>query len=429
MGLTVRIRINLTYIQIGGVRMKVEIIAVGTELLMGQIANTNAQFLARKLNELGFDHYVQTVIGDNPERLKKVTEQAEKRSDIIIYTGGLGPTRDDLTKQTVSEYLNQPLIYDEVGMETIKASFKGRVMTENNLAMGLTFEAGHTFPNDVGQALGTAVEHQGHTYILLPGPPSEMKYMFNHYVADYLLDQYQNDLVLASKYMHFFGIGESQLADTIDDLIMSQENPTVAIYFGNFMVTVRLTAAGSNEAETTPLLEALAQDILQRLGDYYVGEGENLGINEVLVEKLTDRQQTVAFAESFTGGLAAKKVVDIPGASKVLQGSAVTYTEDAKANVLNVQKQTLADFGMVSAETAVEMAENVRELYQSDYGVSFTGVAGPDAMEGKEVGTVYIGIAQTGKKTKVLTPTLRGSRQNIQYRSVYSAYFDMIKNK
>ena len=408
--------------------MKVEIIAVGTELLMGQIANTNAQFIARKLNELGFDHYVQTVIGDNPERLKKVTAQAEQRSDIIIYTGGLGPTRDDLTKQTISAYLNQPLIHDEVGMETIKATFKGRIMTENNLAMGLTFQAGHTFPNDVGQALGTAIEHDNHTYILLPGPPSEMKHMFNHYVADYLLDQYQNDIVLTSKYLHYFGIGESQLADTIDDLIMSQENPTVAIYFGNFMVTVRLTAAGKNEAETKPLIEDLATAINDRLADYYVGEGENLGINEVLVEKLIDREQTIAFAESFTGGLAAKKVVDVPGSSKVLHGSAVTYTETAKADVLNVQPQTLKTYGMVSAETATEMAENVRDLYQSDFGVSFTGVAGPDAMEGKEAGTVYIGIAQAGQETKVLTPTLRGSRQNIQYRSVYSAYFDIIKN-
>ncbi|MEY8370751.1 competence/damage-inducible protein A [Aerococcaceae bacterium 50-4] len=409
--------------------MRVEIIAVGTELLMGQIANTNAQFLARKLNELGFDHYVQTVIGDNPERLKKVTAQAEKRADIIIYTGGLGPTRDDLTKQTISEYLNQPLTYDEVGMETIKATFKGRVMTENNLAMGLTFEAGHTFPNDVGQALGTAIEHQDHTYILLPGPPSEMKYMFDHYVADYLLDQYQNDVVLNSKYLHYFGIGESQLADTIDDLIMAQDNPTVAIYFGNFMVTVRLTAAGNKLADTKPLLDELAKAINDRLADYYVGEGENLGINEVLVDKLTEDQQTITFAESFTGGLAAKKVVDVSGASKVLQGSAVTYTEAAKAQVLNVQKETLENFGMVSAETAIEMAEKVRDLYQSDFGVSFTGVAGPDDMEGKEVGTVYIGIAQPGQETKVLTPAVRGSRQNIQYRSVYAAYFDIIKNK
>ena len=252
--------------------------------------------------------------------------------------------------------------------------------------------------------------------------------MFNHYVADYLLDQYQNDMVLTSKYLHYFGIGESQLADTIDDLIMSQENPTVAIYFGNFMVTVRLTAAGKNEAETKPLLENLATAINARLADYYVGEGENLGINEVLVEKLTDREQTIAFAESFTGGLAAKKVVDVPGSSKVLHGSAVTYTETAKANVLNVQPQTLETYGMVSAETATEMAENVRDLYQSDFGISFTGVAGPDAMEGKEAGTVYIGIAEAGQETKVLTPTLRGSRQNIQYRSVYSAYFDIIKN-
>lgn len=422
-----RFRINKTYNLIGGNRMKVEIIAVGTELLMGQIANTNAQFLARKLNELGFDHYVQTVIGDNPERLKKVTAQAEQRADIIIYTGGLGPTRDDLTKQTISEYLGQPLIHDEVGTASIKASFKGRVMTENNLAMGLTFETGYTFPNDVGQALGTAIEHNNHTYILLPGPPSEMKHMFNHYVADYLINQYQNDLVLSSKYLHYFGIGESQLADTIDDLIMTQENPTVAIYFGNFMVTVRLTAAGKNEAETKPMLASLAEAINHRLSDYYVGEGENLGINEVLVKKLTERQQTIAFAESFTGGLAAKKVVDVPGASKVLQGSAVTYTEAAKANVLNVQQQTLEAYGMVSAETATEMAENVCDLYQSDFGVSFTGVAGPDAMEGKEVGTVYIGIAQAGKPTIVLTPTLRGSRQNIQYRSVYTAYFEIIK--
>ncbi len=409
--------------------MRVEIVAVGTELLMGQIANTNAQFLARKLSELGFDHYVQTVIGDNPERLKKVTKQAEERADIIIYTGGLGPTRDDLTKQSISEHLNQPLITDEKGMASIVESFTGRVMTENNYAMGLTFKNGVTFPNDVGQALGTAVSQNNKTYILLPGPPSEMKHMFNHYVADFLLERFQNDLVLTSRYLHYFGIGESQLANKIDDLIMEQDNPTIAIYFGNFVVTIRLTAAGKNHQDNQVLLDELENRINDRLQDYYVGEGEGLGLNELLVQKLTDSQQTIAFAESFTGGLAAKKLVDVSGASKVLNGSAVTYTETAKRQVLGIDQSILSQHGMVSEETAVAMAENVRRLYASDIAVSFTGVAGPEPMEGKPVGTVYIAIAQKGQETRVLSPNLRGSRKNIQYRAVYTAYFDLLKNK
>lgn len=409
--------------------MRVEIVAVGTELLMGQIANTNAQFLARKLNELGFSHYVQTVIGDNPDRLKKVTQQAEQRADIIIYTGGLGPTRDDLTKQTLSEYLDEPLATDEIGMARIRESFKGRVMTDNNFAMGLTFENGETFPNDTGQALGTSIEKNGKTYILLPGPPREMKPMFTNYVVEFLLEKFQNDAIFTSRYLRYFGIGESQLADTIDDLVTSQTNPTIATYFGDFTVTVRLTAAGKDKPTNDQLLDDIASQINERLGDYYFGQGEELALNQEVVRMLKEKGKTIAFAESFTGGLAAKKIVDVSGSSAILNGSVVAYTGEAKHNILHVDQETIDTVGMVSEETAIQMAENTQKLFQSDIGVSFTGVAGPDEMEGKPVGTIYIGIAEEGKPTKVLTPTLRGGRHNLQYRAVYNAYFELIKNK
>ncbi|RPA61298.1 competence/damage-inducible protein A [Aerococcus agrisoli] len=409
--------------------MIAEIIAVGTELLMGQIANTNAQFIAKKLSELGIDHYIQTVVGDNPQRLMKVTAQAESRADILIFTGGLGPTRDDLTKQTIAEYLAEPLIIDKAGKAHIMETFKGRVMTDNNKAMALRFENGISFPNVVGQAVGTAIQKNDRTYILLPGPPSEMTAMFQHYVVDYLLSMEQAQLRLNSRYLHYFGIGESQLAATIDDFIMEQTNPSIAIYFGDYAVTVRLTAAGPDEAENEDKLDELSKELNQRLGEYYYGQGEGLGLNQVLVSYLKDQNKTIAFAESFTGGLAAKKLVDVPGASAVLNGSAVTYTGEAKHHVLGVKQETLDTVGMVSPGTAIQMAEGARKLYNSDIAISFTGVAGPDPMEGKDVGTVYIGIAEKGKETRVLQPNLRGRRENIQYRSVYTAYFDVLKNK
>lgn len=409
--------------------MIAEIIAVGTELLMGQIANTNAQFIAKKLSELGIDHFIQTVVGDNPKRLMKVTQEAESRADVLIFTGGLGPTRDDLTKQTLSEYLGEPLVIDEAGKTHIMETFRDRVMTDNNKAMALRFENGIPFPNDVGQAMGTAIQKNGRTYILLPGPPSEMTSMFQHYVVDYLLALAQDKLRLNSLYLHYFGIGESQLAATIDDIIMNQTNPSIAIYFGNYAVTIRLTAAGNNESANQVQLTTLANEINQRLGAYYFGQGEDLGLNQVLVAYLKAQNKTIAFAESFTGGLAAKKLVDVPGASAVLNGSAVTYTAEAKHQVLGVQQETLDTVGMVSSETAIQMAESARKLYNSDIAISFTGVAGPDPMEGKEVGTVYIGIAERGKKSRVLQPKLRGRRENIQYRAVYTAYFDILKNK
>lgn len=409
--------------------MKAEIICVGTELLLGQIVNTNAQFLARQLNELGINHYFQTVVGDNPQRLIEVTELAESRSDIIIYTGGLGPTRDDLTKESIAQYLDEDLVIDQKALDHVKDHFakSRRKMNDNNIDMAKTFKNGMLFENKQGQAVGTAIEKNNSLYIILPGPPSEMKAMFLNDVKPYLLENFTDHTVMTSEFLNFFGIGESDLANRLDDLIEQQSDPSIAIYVGDYVVSLRLTSAASSQTENEKKIKALSEEILDRVGDWYYGSGYNASPTQILNENLKKFDKTISFAESFTGGEAATRLVRHPGASQVFRGSIVAYDEEAKINTLAVDPEILQSDGMVSEACAREMAKNAQTKLQTDYALSFTGVAGPDSMEGHPAGTVYIGLALENGETKVFEAHIHGGRDAVRVRSIYTAFIKIIR--
>ncbi|WLR52404.1 competence/damage-inducible protein A [Bacillus tianshenii] len=398
--------------------MNAEIIAVGSELLLGQIANTNAQFLSSQLATLGINVYYHTTVGDNPSRLNKAIETAANRADVIIFTGGLGPTKDDLTKETIADYLDKELVENEFALERIKAYFErtNRTMSANNRKQALVLKGAEVFPNDNGMAPGMALKQKKQTFVLLPGPPREMKPMFKNYVSSFLSSQLSEQAVIASKVLHFFGIGEAQLETELEDLIDKQTNPTIAPLAADGEVVLRLTAKADNHKAAHELIKKTEDEILARVGEFFYGYDDTSLIRELL-KTLQLQKVTVASAESLTGGMFAEWLTSQGGTSAIFKGGAVTYTNDAKSNVLGVSEETLETYGAVSEQAAKEMAEKVRSLFQADIGLSFTGVAGPTEQEGKPIGTVYIGIAQ-GDDTKVYELNLGGSREANRIRSV-----------
>ncbi|UTR10802.1 competence/damage-inducible protein A [Evansella sp. LMS18] len=404
--------------------MNGEIVAVGSELLLGQIANTNAQFLSEQMNQLGINIYYHSVAGDNRERLAAVIENARKRCDLVVLTGGLGPTKDDLTKETLAEVLGRELIYDETAKRRITDYFKktGRYMAENNLQQALVIEGSVVFQNDNGLACGMAVKSDGCLFILLPGPPKELKPMFNKYANPYLKSQLKDTTFIQSRVLRFFDIGESQLVEQIDDLIENQVNPTIAPLAGDGDVTLRLTVKGSDEAENQRKLNNLQEIVLARLDKYFYGLNDDSLFKQVFLQ-LKEGNVTIAAAESLTGGLFSAELTNIPGASAIFKGGFVTYTNEGKANTLNVAEEILHKHGAVSRECAEEMAKGARLKGESDYGISFTGVAGPDSSEGKPPGLVYIGIASR-EAAESYELRLAGSRTGVRERSVkYGAYY------
>lgn len=411
--------------------MKAEIITVGTELLMGQILNTNAQFLAQQINGLGINHYIETVVGDNPDRLAKVLDQAKDRSEIIIITGGLGPTRDDLTKETLADYLSINLVEHEPTVEKIKAYFKNsdRQMSHNNQKMALTFENGESFMNETGQAVGASIEKDGRLYIVLPGPPSELRPMFNNEVRPYLIEYIGENPYITSMFLNYYGVGESDLATRLDDVIETQTNPTVAIYINEASVSIRLTAFGDDLSENKKDLEQTRDNINEIVGEWYYGEGYDYTLANAVFDYLKKNEETVSFAESLTGGEAANQLVNVEGSSTVFRGSIVAYDALAKENALGVSKETVDKYGTVSAECAIEMAENAVEKFKTTIGVSFTGVAGPAPLEGHKAGTVFVGIAREGEETVTHELHLWGGRQGVRLKAINSAFVELIKSK
>lgn len=399
--------------------MNAEIIAVGSELLLGQIVNTNAQFLSIQLAEIGINVFYHTVVGDNPERLRKAIQIAQSRSNLIIFTGGLGPTKDDLTKETISAQLGKKLVMDDDALKSIEDYFlkTKRVMTENNKKQAIVLEDAEVFPNENGMAPGMGLEIKGITYMLFPGPPKEMQPMFLKYGRPFLLKQSDSNEKIISRVLRFFGIGESKLETEIMDLIDQQTNPTVAPYAGDSEVTLRLTAKHHNESVAKQLLDDLEQKIMQRVGKYFYGYDDTSLVQEVM-KKLFEKNMTIACAESLTGGLFAKEITNISGASAVFLGGIICYSNDIKEKLLAVDKEVLNQDGAVSETCARLMAENIRKLTGADIGISFTGIAGPSEIEGKPVGTVYIGLASNKMDTKVLSLSLAGKRQAIRTRTV-----------
>lgn len=411
--------------------MHAEVISVGTEILLGQITDTNSTFISQRLAELGIDVYFKTVVGDNEKRLLQALEIASGRSDMVILSGGLGPTKDDLTKQTVAKFLNCGLLTDKNALEYIEEYYRqnNRKMTDNNLLQAKYLEGSVSLPNESGMAVGSYYQNQnGPDFILLPGPPSEMRPMFDKEAMPRLKKKYAKEHLLFSRVLRFYGIGESQLVTKLDDLINGQTNPTIAPYAKVGEVTLRLTAQADSKESAKEILDETEQVISKRVGQYLYGYGDDNSLPKVVVEKLKQRGLTVSASESLTGGSFQKAVTDIAGSSQIFPGGFVTYSASAKENLLDIPKEIIIENGVVSEATAKWMAERTRIKMDTDFGVSFTGVAGPDTLEGNPAGTVWIGISQRGRQTAAFEYHFYGDRDAVRVRSVLAG-FDLINKK
>ena len=405
--------------------MKAEILAVGTELLMGQIANTNAQYISSKLPDVGIGVYYHDVVGDNPERLKQCLALALSRSDVIIMTGGLGPTQDDLTKETVAEAVNRKLVLDQESLDVMTAFFekRGRTMTSNNVKQAYLPEGSIIIRNKNGTAPGCIIEEDGKVIVMLPGPPSEMKPMFDDSVMPYFAAR--SEFRLESRFLRIFGIGESAMEDMLIDMIDAQTNPTIAPYAKDGEVTLRITARYDKDSHGADLITPVENEIRRRLGDA-VYSNDNSNLEEVAAHLLMHCGMTLSLAESCTGGLIAARLTEIPGISSVFERGVVTYSNQSKVEMLGVKQETLTRYGAVSEQTAMEMAQGVRRISSTDLGISVTGIAGPDGGTAeKPVGTVYIALAHAnGVEARRLD--LWGSRSRI--RNVAALHvFDMLR--
>lgn len=374
--------------------MRAEIVTTGTELLLGEILNTNVQYLSRRLNSMGFDVLYHTTVGDNPERMQAVLEKAMERADIIITSGGLGPTRGDITKEMVMQVCHTESYLDLDTWGRIDAYFakKGVCRPANNDKQAYVPLGAEILQNDVGTAPGLWLEYQGKLFILLPGPPSELIDVCEKQLWPRLLRRFADHGIILSRTLHLRGLGESLAAEKLDALIMAQSNPTIALYARYGEILLRLTAKAAGEAQAKAMLDACEKQVRQYVDEYIYGV-DDATLAACLGQELLRQGKTIAFAESCSGGLASSMVTDVPGSSEYLLGSVVTYTNMAKNKLINVQQETLNRYGAVSRETACEMAVGVRRLLGSDLGVSITGNAGPGASEGKPVGLVYIAVA------------------------------------
>ena len=408
--------------------MKAEIIAVGTEILTGQIVNTNAQFLSEKLAEIGVDVYFQTAVGDNEARLMSLLEIASSRSSLVILTGGLGPTEDDLTKQTLAKFFGKNLVFDPQAQEKLDQFFAQRpdyARTPNNERQAQIVEGATPLPNETGLAVGGVSEVDGVTYVVLPGPPSELKPM----VLNQLLPKLMTGTKLYSRVLRFFGIGESQLVTILADLIDHQTDPTLAPYAKTGEVTLRLSTKAVSQEKADQALDTLENQILDRqtfeglsLRDICYGYGEESSLASVVVEELKKRKKSITAAESLTAGLFQATLADFSGVSAIFNGGFVTYSLEEKSKMLDISEQELKKHGVVSEFTAKKMAEQARLKTQSDYGVSLTGVAGPDSLEGHPAGTVFIGLAHA-KGTEVIKANIAGrSRADVRHIAVMHAF-------
>lgn len=405
--------------------MNCEIICVGTELLLGDILNTDAQFLSRELAAMGIGLMYQSVVGDNPERLERLIRQSLERSDIIILTGGLGPTADDLTKEVCAKAMDTELVLDEAILAKIEAYFKarGRVMTENNRKQAYVPEGGIVFANDNGTAPGCAIEKDGKAAIMLPGPPRELCPMFNDKVKPYLMNKTGG--VILSKQVRTFGIGESAMAAAVEDLLAG-ENPTVAPYAKDGEALLRVTARAEDNETASRMCDEVIEEIKKRIGEYIYGIDVG-SLEEKVVQLLKKHGKTLALAESITGGWIAKRITDVAGSSEVFHCGVVSYSNDIKHDVLGVTAQTLEQYTEVSTQAAREMAQGVRRLSGADFGLSVTGFAGPGSSEGKPVGLAYIGFAH-GKGTRVeVLHTGKNSREYNRYVTASNALHMLIE--
>lgn len=402
--------------------MVVELVSVGTELLLGNIVNTNTQFLAEKCALLGLSMYHQVVVGDNRDRLAEVIRTALDRSDIVILTGGLGPTEDDLTKEVCAEVMGFPLVEDAHTRARIVEYFCNSIykeIPENNWKQTIVPEGALVLDNDNGTAPGLILEKDGKAAILLPGPPAELYPLFMKKVCPYL--QKLQPEVIRSQMIKICGMGESQVEDKILDLIDRQTNPTIATYAKTGEVHLRVTAKAKDEDEAKKLLKPVVKEIKNRFGDYVYSTKEGETLEMAVVRLLEKYDLTVTTAESCTGGLLAGRIVNVPGASEVFREGFITYSNKAKRKILDVSKSTLKKYGAVSAQVAKEMATGGVFATDADACVAVTGVAGPDGgTDEKPVGLVYIATYMKDS-VSVEHYQFKGDRAKVREQSVVKA--------
>ncbi|MCI8660268.1 MAG: competence/damage-inducible protein A [Lachnospiraceae bacterium] len=402
--------------------MVVELVSVGTELLLGNIVNTNTQFLAEQCALLGLSMYHQSVVGDNEERLAEVIRTALGRSDVVILTGGLGPTEDDLTKEVCAQVMGFDLKEDAHTKKRLEEYFKNSIyknITDNNWKQVMVPEGAIVLDNDNGTAPGLILEKEGKAAVLLPGPPGELIPLFKNQVFPYL-KKLQPE-VIRSQMVKICGVGESQVEDRLLDLIDQQTNPTIATYAKTGEVHLRVTAHAKSEEEAKRLVKPVVKEIKSRFGDYVYSTKEEESLEMAVVRLLQKHELTVTTAESCTGGLLAGRIVNVPGASDVFREGFITYSNKAKRKYLDVSKSTLKKYGAVSEQTAREMAVGGVFAADCDVCVAVTGIAGPEGgTEDKPVGLVYIATCMKEKVT-VKKYQFKGNREKVREMAVVRA--------
>lgn len=401
--------------------MKAELISVGTEILLGEILNTDAQFLSRELSEIGIDVYHQSVVGDNEQRLAESVRAALGRADIVIASGGLGPTPDDITKEVISNVMGKKLVLDSESLGYIRGYFEriGKTMTKNNEKQAYLPENCIILKNNCGTAPGCIIESGDKAVVILPGPPSELTRMYTESVKPYL--KKKSGKKLFTKTLHLFGIGESAVADGLSEYMKNQTNPTLAPYAKTGEVYLRLAAKAQNRDEAEEIMKPMLDIIYGKYGEFVYSDND-MSLPETVVTKLLGKKLTISTAESCTGGLIAKTITDYSGVSEIFSEGYVTYSNNAKMKNLGVLEKTLSIHGAVSEETAREMADGVRERSGADIGVSVTGIAGPGGgTKEKPVGLVYAAVSYGGKTvTKKLM--LNGDREKVRYLTMLNAF-------
>lgn len=402
--------------------LKTEIIAIGTELLLGQITNTNASWMSAQLADNGINTYHHVVVGDNDKRIVDVFEKAQMRSDIIIVTGGLGPTEDDLSREAFQKMSGLNIVAEPKALYRIEAFFqsRGEKMTENNRRQARVFEGSTVLDNKHGMAPGNLVTYQDKIWIFLPGVPREMKQLFRDEVLPFLVSK-NGQMVIQSKVLKFIGIGEAALENELTDLFHFQTNPTLAPLAQKDGVVIRLTAKAASKAEAHQLLSDKKKAVLDVIGQHFYGEDDET-IEACILSLLKKQKLTLSAAESLTGGWFSSKFISVENASQAFKGSVVCYDAKIKTDILNVSNTVIENEGTVSEACAKALARNVSQLMKSDLGISFTGVAGPNEAEGKEVGTVYITLYDRSGYQDTKMYHFRGNRNQIRYRAVLKGY-------
>ena len=404
-----------------------EIISVGTELLLGNIINIDARDISQLLSEIGINVYYHTVVGDNPQRLRQAVDVAKSRADIIITTGGLGPTYDDLTKQTLCQCFGKELYRDEEIVQGIKDHFSKhayRKLTENNfiqadLPVGCTI-----LRNDFGTAPGCAFEADGKHVLMLPGPPRECFPMFKNYALPYLMQF--SDGEIHSHNIHVFGLGESAMEYTLHDMMLKMTNPTMAPYAKTGEAFLRVTAKAHSQKEADEMMAPVIKEVREILGDVVYGIDTGSLENTVL-GLLKEKGLTISAAESCTGGYIAKRLTDIPGSSASFLGGVVSYSNEAKIKILGVNPDDIKSLGAVSDNVAIQMAEGARRLLGSDLALGVTGIAGPGSdSSGKPVGMTYIALSTPDGTYLRFIPSRYGDRDGIRL-GVSSTALDMAR--